>query len=161
MAEKRRGLGRGLGALIPNGPSGSGRPVDVFFPGAPTTTRDERTVDGSDGSDGSDGAPAADATAAPQGIDGATPTGAPTETATTTALDGEAASTTATDPTTSGTTQDDDAADGDVDLVAVPGAHFAEVPVDQIRPNPRQPRTVFDEEELAELVGSIQEIGVL
>lgn len=158
MAEKRRGLGRGLGALIPNGPSGSGRPVDVFFPGAPTTTRDERTVDGSDGSDG---APAADATAAPQGIDGATPTGAPTETATTTALDGEAASTTATDPTTSGTTQDDDAADGDVDLVAVPGAHFAEVPVDQIRPNPRQPRTVFDEEELAELVGSIQEIGVL
>ena len=32
MAEKRRALGRGLGALIPSTPSGgAGRPVDVFF----------------------------------------------------------------------------------------------------------------------------------
>ena len=32
MAEKRRALGRGLGALIPSAPSGgAGRPVDVFF----------------------------------------------------------------------------------------------------------------------------------
>ena len=43
----------------------------------------------------------------------------------------------------------------------MPGAEFAEIPLDQIRPNPRQPRTVFDEDELAELVHSIQEIGVL
>ena len=42
-----------------------------------------------------------------------------------------------------------------------PGAEFAEIPLDQIRPNPRQPRTVFDEDELAELVHSIREIGVL
>ncbi|GGB90356.1 hypothetical protein GCM10011314_32770 [Knoellia flava] len=47
------------------------------------------------------------------------------------------------------------------DLVAVPGAQFAEVPLDSIRPNPRQPRTVFDEDDLAELVHSIREIGVL
>ena len=46
-------------------------------------------------------------------------------------------------------------------LRPVPGAEFAEIPVDQIRPNPRQPRTVFDEDELAELVHSIREIGVL
>jgi len=46
-------------------------------------------------------------------------------------------------------------------LVAVPGARFAEVPVTAIVPNPRQPRTVFDEDELAELVHSVQEIGVL
>jgi ParB family chromosome partitioning protein len=46
-------------------------------------------------------------------------------------------------------------------LQPVPGAEFAEIPVDQIRPNPRQPRTVFDEDELAELVHSIREIGVL
>ena len=46
-------------------------------------------------------------------------------------------------------------------LQPVPGAEFAEIPLDQIRPNPRQPRTVFDEDELAELVHSIQEIGVL
>jgi len=33
MSEKRRALGRGLGALIPNAPtSPNGRPVDVFFP---------------------------------------------------------------------------------------------------------------------------------
>ncbi|MBN0038618.1 ParB/RepB/Spo0J family partition protein [Cellulosimicrobium cellulans] len=47
------------------------------------------------------------------------------------------------------------------DLVPVPGARFAEVPTASIRPNPRQPRTVFDEGELDELVGSIREIGVL
>jgi len=41
------------------------------------------------------------------------------------------------------------------------GAHFAEVPVERIRPNPRQPRTVFDEELLAELVASISEVGLL
>ncbi|HYN74915.1 MAG TPA: ParB/RepB/Spo0J family partition protein [Candidatus Limnocylindria bacterium] len=41
------------------------------------------------------------------------------------------------------------------------GAHFAELPVDSISPNPRQPRQVFDEEALAELVHSIREIGLL
>lgn len=41
------------------------------------------------------------------------------------------------------------------------GAHFAEVPVAHVRPNPRQPRTVFDEDALAELVDSIREVGLL
>jgi ParB family transcriptional regulator, chromosome partitioning protein len=41
------------------------------------------------------------------------------------------------------------------------GAVYAELPVDLIAPNPRQPRTVFDEEALAELVYSIKEIGLL
>ena len=41
------------------------------------------------------------------------------------------------------------------------GAHFAEIPVAEIRPNPKQPRTVFDEDALAELVSSIQEVGLL
>lgn len=41
------------------------------------------------------------------------------------------------------------------------GARFADVPVDQIRPNPKQPRTVFDEDLLAELVSSISEVGLL
>jgi ParB family chromosome partitioning protein len=40
-------------------------------------------------------------------------------------------------------------------------AYFDEVPIDAIRPNPRQPRTVFDEEALAELVHSVREIGLL
>jgi len=46
-------------------------------------------------------------------------------------------------------------------LATVPGAHFAEIPVDAISPNPRQPRAVFDEEAQAELVHSIREIGLL
>lgn len=36
-----------------------------------------------------------------------------------------------------------------------------EVPVSQISPNPRQPRTVFNEEAMAELVASIKSIGIL
>src|SRR5438105_8975171 len=36
-----------------------------------------------------------------------------------------------------------------------------EVPVEAIRPNPWQPRTVFDSQELAELAQSIREHGVL
>lgn len=44
---------------------------------------------------------------------------------------------------------------------AVAGAHFAELPLDAIEPNPRQPREVFDEEALAELVTSVREVGVL
>jgi ParB family chromosome partitioning protein len=38
---------------------------------------------------------------------------------------------------------------------AVPGAAFREIPLDAITPNPKQPRQVFDEEALAELVTSI------
>jgi ParB family chromosome partitioning protein len=43
----------------------------------------------------------------------------------------------------------------------VGGAYFAEIPVEAITPNPRQPRQVFDEEAMAELVHSVKEIGLL
>ncbi|MFF2144264.1 ParB/RepB/Spo0J family partition protein [Kitasatospora sp. NPDC058190] len=43
----------------------------------------------------------------------------------------------------------------------VPGASFAELPLDAITPNPRQPREVFDADKLAELVASIKEVGLL
>ena len=46
-------------------------------------------------------------------------------------------------------------------LAPVPGARFAEIPVDAITPNPKQPRQVFDEEALEELKTSIQEVGFL
>jgi ParB family chromosome partitioning protein len=36
-----------------------------------------------------------------------------------------------------------------------------DVPVSQISPNPRQPRTIFNEEAMAELVASIKSIGIL
>jgi ParB family chromosome partitioning protein len=121
VSEKRRGLGRGLGALIPSGPAApkGDRPVDVFF------------ADRADGS-------------------GRTASDQPT----------------ATGPGPSGPHVDGDVSretgstDGP-DLVPVPGARFAELPVDAIDPNPRQPRQVFDEVDMAELVHSIREIGVL
>jgi ParB family chromosome partitioning protein len=43
----------------------------------------------------------------------------------------------------------------------VPGAVYAELPIGSIEPNPRQPRSVFDPDALAELVHSIREIGLL
>src|SRR5690554_601208 len=118
MSEKRRGLGRGLGALIPSGTStGAERPVDVFFPGRPA---EETPAD-------------RDAAADAASREVASP-GQPSES------HGNPSAT---------------------DLLPVPGAHFAEIPVDQIAPNAKQPRTVFDEEALAELTSSIKEIGVL
>ncbi|MBK8446966.1 MAG: ParB/RepB/Spo0J family partition protein [Micropruina sp.] len=41
------------------------------------------------------------------------------------------------------------------------GTFYADVPVGDIRPNPKQPRQVFDEDALAELVESIREVGLL
>jgi ParB family chromosome partitioning protein len=82
MSEKRRGLGRGLGSLIP--------------------TQPEPTEAGSDGSV---------AVASPQ--------------------------------------------------ETVAGAYFAELPITAITPNRKQPREVFDEEAMSELVHSIKEIGLL
>ena len=51
--------------------------------------------------------------------------------------------------------------EADEGLIEVPGATYAELPLDQIIPNTRQPRNVFDEEELEELAASIREVGVL
>ena len=43
----------------------------------------------------------------------------------------------------------------------VPGANYAEIPVNEIHPNAKQPRQVFDEDALDELTHSIREFGVL
>ena len=47
------------------------------------------------------------------------------------------------------------------ELLPVPGASFAEIAIDQIVPNAKQPREVFDEDDLKELSASIKEVGVL
>jgi ParB family chromosome partitioning protein len=44
---------------------------------------------------------------------------------------------------------------------SVHGLTYAELDINVISPNPRQPRLIFDEEALAELVASIREIGLL
>ncbi len=47
------------------------------------------------------------------------------------------------------------------DLAAVPGARLAAIAPNDIVPNPQQPRTEFREDELAELVHSVREYGIL
>jgi ParB family chromosome partitioning protein len=51
--------------------------------------------------------------------------------------------------------------DGEEVAVDRPDAHLRELGVDQIVPNPYQPRRVFDEEELVSLAASIRAVGVL
>jgi ParB family chromosome partitioning protein len=100
----RRGLGRGLGSLIPTTPSQSA-------PGGPVDTEQSAATR------------AAGANGTPNG-----------------AVNGTAVP--ASDAT-------------------VAGAYFAELPITQVRPNARQPRQVFEQEALAELVHSIREVGLL
>ena len=131
MSEKRRALGRGLGALIPSSGSNE-RPTDVFF--GPDSHRGQPSVE--PGGAGSEDQAPVQAQAG-----GADAADRPT-------TDSASATSPVTAPDDSG-------------LSPVPGATYAEIPLDAIRPNPRQPRTVFDEDDMAELVHSIQEIGVL
>ncbi|MGZ4608782.1 MAG: ParB/RepB/Spo0J family partition protein [Actinomycetes bacterium] len=148
MSEKKRGLGRGLGALIPTAPvkdapapAPSGpSPVDVLIPA-------KVAVPAAEGTPVSDGAPAASgvlSTANGSTVDDAS---APGE-----ATTGNDAS----NPVPAPNGDAPDAAPAPID-----GAYFAELPRDSITPNPRQPREVFDEEAMAELVHSVREIGLL
>lgn len=47
------------------------------------------------------------------------------------------------------------------ELAAVPGIHLIHIDPQKIVPNPRQPRIHFDADDLAELVHSVREFGVL
>ncbi|OFS07359.1 MULTISPECIES: ParB/RepB/Spo0J family partition protein [Kytococcus] len=126
MAGQRRGLGRGLGALIPQ-EDGGARPRDVYF-----AQRDQAAAPSADS--GSRGLTSPSATAAAGGE--AAPAGAEGP---------EATATPSTDAK---------------DLVDAP-ARLVELPVDEVVPNPRQPREVFDEDDLEELAHSIRELGVM
>lgn len=134
MSDKRRGLGRGLGALIPDTPTAV-RPVDVFFPPREGQPSPEEAP-------GSYLPPAGSETPPGPGPAERMSFSTPAEPA-----DGEGVLRAAVE-------------DRD-DLLPVPGARFAEVPVSDITVNPRQPRQVFDEEAMEELASSIREVGVL
>ena len=47
------------------------------------------------------------------------------------------------------------------DLQPVAGGYLTSLQVEDIQPNPQQPRAIFDEDELQELADSISEVGVL
>lgn len=129
MNDRRRGLGRGLGALIPAAPREQSDPRDVFFAPAHESA-------GSAGFTGNMRAPgSADHTDGPS--------------------DKQSAVASAVAP------EDEPSELAASVLAQVPGATFAELPIDTIRPNPRQPRQVFDDDELTELAHSIREVGVL
>ena len=106
MTAKQRGLGRGLGALIPTAPS------------SPSASE-----------------PSTEA--------------------------GSAAASAAVPGASRGAKLPQNAGAPSVEFVVPEGAYFAELSLDSITPNPRQPRTVFDPEALDELIHSIKEIGLL
>ncbi|PNH84054.1 ParB/RepB/Spo0J family partition protein [Arthrobacter sp. AFG20] len=218
MSDKRRGLGRGLGALIPSSASASAsgngaapsRPVDLFFPEArktaepvPAVEPDKSDLDetparrsgrkgpaeapaeaGTD--EGTEGAPDAvkpsPATSAAKiapSKGGDSEAGAVSAKSGTARAGKDAGKSEAARPDTSSADEPkNDAAsaqaaaegenvdsaavsDNGVDLIEVPGVRFAEIPVTDIHPNRKQPRSVFDEDDMAELVHSVREIGVL
>ncbi|MEV8336140.1 ParB/RepB/Spo0J family partition protein [Streptomyces niveus] len=121
MSDRRRGLGRGLNALIPAAPQEkqTASAGETNSPGQGPVLTAER------------GVAAAKVTTLPQ--------------------------------TTAPATAEIPAQDTPVsaEVTAPEGVYFAEVPMDYITPNPRQPREVFDEDALAELVTSIKEVGLL
>ena len=50
----------------------------------------------------------------------------------------------------------------DIDVIQTEGSSaINQIPIDQIMPNPEQPRQVFDEEALEELATSIRELGII
>lgn len=181
MSDKRRGLGRGLGALIPTAPVASrgDRPVDVFFPGPtepangsasglPGSPSDGLAGDSRETTDDRPEWPAEgsqDEVGGEAGRAGADPADELAAAEQRPQQDAHEELGPRIDATNglADVPNDDNAREDSADdnLVPVPGARFAELPVDAITPNPRQPRTVFDEDDMAELVHSVREIGVL
>ncbi|WP_330458809.1 ParB/RepB/Spo0J family partition protein [Streptomyces sp. NBC_00820] len=122
MNERRRGLGRGLAALIPAAPT------------------EKNPVSAAPGSGASASGAVGPVLTADRGV---------------------AAAKVATLPPVT-----EDIEETPVSLAAETpappvGAFFAEIPLDSITPNSRQPREVFDEDALQELVTSIKEVGLL
>ncbi len=165
MSEKRRGLGRGLGALIPSsasaGASGSGvptsRPVDLFFPEARKTPE---TVDAPEVPETEVAKSSPSRGSSTRSTTAAKAPAAKSPAVKITADEKQSASEPA-EPADDAFSESLPAESPEVQLVEVPGARFAEIPVGDIHPNRKQPRSVFDEDDMAELVHSVKEIGVL
>lgn len=161
---RRRGLGRGIGALIPDVVSDE-RPIDVFFTGEGEKKENvsrETKVDPAVGMRQSRTKAKTAKTTPPSKSAAKNTTGTAKKTPATSkkAAGAAAAKTTASAKNNvSRETQQD--VSRETYLQNVPGAAFGLIPVEQIAPNPRQPRDVFDEDALAELVTSIKEVGVL
>ena len=182
MSDKRRGLGRGLGALIPSSAAASGtgsapsRPVDLFFPESRKRTpaaeipapEEATAVPGEEAPAASQvkGSAAAAAVGSDEAVDSKTAAGSRKSPARKTAAAKGSAPTAAPDSASQESADEGnsvlpEAENTGVELVEVPGVRFAEILVTDIHPNRKQPRSVFDEDDMAELIHSVREIGVL
>lgn len=178
-ARKHTGLGRGLGALIPqvseqtshNAPSAPSRPLDVFFPegssagkrggsakdllqpkrGTASSKKKRPTMPSVEAGGGRRGAGSRSGLGG--GINGSDSRQKATR------LPAKDASVNEADKREEQNVSRETSVDHE--LLPVPGASFAEIAIDQIVPNTKQPREVFDEDDLKELSASIKEVGVL
>ena len=178
-ARKHTGLGRGLGALIPqaseqtpqNAPSAPSRPLDVFFP--------EGSSAGKRGGSAKDLLQPKRGTASSKKKRPSMPSveaagsrrGAGSRSALGGGINGsDSRHKSARVPAHDAAENEAETHEGQIvsretsvdhELLPVPGASFAEIAIDQIVPNTKQPREVFDEDDLKELSASIKEVGVL
>ena len=178
-ARKHTGLGRGLGALIPqaseqtphNAPSAPSRPLDVFFPegssagkrggsakdllqpkrGTASSKKKRPTMPSVEAAGGRRGAGSRSGLGG--GINGSDSRQKATR------VPAKDASVNEADKREEQNVSRETSVDHE--LIPVPGASFAEIAIDQIVPNTKQPREVFDEDDLKELSASIKEVGVL
>lgn len=174
MREKRRGLGRGIGALIPDSQGEKESPIDVFFSSArPTAAAGNTAAEGikAKNNAGKNAGEAAKKGFNENDVSGVSVTG--DKKSVKRAANGKKK----TDEVSAAPTGIDIAekapkaskkyknvsreTDASQDLVPVPGATYGEIALDQVIPNTKQPRQVFDEDELDELALSIKEVGVL
>ena len=178
-ARKHTGLGRGLGALIPqaseqtsqNASSAPSRPLDVFFPeGSSAGKRGGSAKDLLQPKRGTASSkkkrptmPSVEAAGVGRGSGSRSALGG--------GINGpDSRQKVARVPAQGSTANDADKREEQIvsretsvdhELIPVPGASFAEIAIDQIVPNTKQPREVFDEDDLKELSASIKEVGVL
>ncbi|MTD14985.1 ParB/RepB/Spo0J family partition protein [Nakamurella sp. YIM 132087] len=145
MSKSKGGLGRGLAALIPTGPATN--TVNAVFMQGPPKKDDAASTTASDAAESTS---ATAATAAEKANDAAP------------ASEADGATATATPPVEeSPTDSNDSGAMASAAVTSSGGPGYFELPIDQIRPNARNPRTVFDEDALAELEHSLREFGLL
>ncbi|MDU7041684.1 MAG: ParB/RepB/Spo0J family partition protein [Actinomyces sp.] len=178
-ARKHTGLGRGLGALIPqaseqtpqNAPSTPSRPLDVFFPeGSSAGKRGGSAKDLLQPKRGTASSkkkrpsmPSVEAAGGRRGSGSRSALGGGINGSDSRKANSRVPAGAASVPSHDAHTDDNVSRETSVEheLLPVPGASFAEIAIDQIVPNTKQPREVFDEDDLKELSASIKEVGVL
>ena len=178
-ARKHTGLGRGLGALIPqaseqtpqNAPSAPSRPLDVFFPeGSSAGKRGGSAKDLLQPKRGTASSkkkrpsmPSVEAAGGRRGSGSRSALGGGINGSDSRKANSRVPAGAASVPSHDAHTDDNVSRETSVEheLLPVPGASFAEIAIDQIVPNTKQPREIFDEDDLKELSASIKEVGVL